>query len=150
MRKEIRETDEKGIVRITTTDERWYWRALQTTNAETGLPEVKNVYVPSVTWITSFYPKGVGFYKWLANLGWDEAEAVKQAAGDKGSKVHAAIEDLIDGEEVRLDSRYTNPTTEQEEELSVEEYEALMRSLRLPNPKMMDVAVPANLTCGVA
>ncbi len=30
------------------------------------------------------------------------------------------------------------------------EYIALMRDLRLPNPKLMDVAVPANLACGAA
>ncbi|HET9019143.1 MAG TPA: MBL fold metallo-hydrolase, partial [Acetobacteraceae bacterium] len=33
---------------------------------------------------------------------------------------------------------------------SVEEYVALMNSLNLPNPKMMDVAVPANLRQGLA
>lgn len=31
---------------------------------------------------------------------------------------------------------------------SLEEYTAIMRSLDLPNPKLMDVAVPANLACG--
>lgn len=31
---------------------------------------------------------------------------------------------------------------------SVEEYVALMRSLHLPDPRLMDVAVPANLRCG--
>jgi glyoxylase-like metal-dependent hydrolase (beta-lactamase superfamily II) len=31
---------------------------------------------------------------------------------------------------------------------SVEAYEAVMKSLKLPTPKMMDVAVPANLRCG--
>lgn len=31
---------------------------------------------------------------------------------------------------------------------SAEEYAALMNNLNLPNPKMMDVAVPANLRCG--
>lgn len=31
---------------------------------------------------------------------------------------------------------------------SKEEYVAQMRALRLPNPKLMDVAVPANLACG--
>jgi sulfur dioxygenase len=29
------------------------------------------------------------------------------------------------------------------------EYVAIMRALKLPDPKMMDVAVPANLACGV-
>lgn len=33
---------------------------------------------------------------------------------------------------------------------SVEEYVALMNGLRLPSPKLMDVAVPANLRCGRA
>jgi hypothetical protein len=33
---------------------------------------------------------------------------------------------------------------------SKEEYIALMRGLRLPDPKQMDVAVPANLACGAA
>jgi hypothetical protein len=32
---------------------------------------------------------------------------------------------------------------------SESEYVALMRSLKLENPKLMDVAVPANLGCGV-
>jgi sulfur dioxygenase len=31
---------------------------------------------------------------------------------------------------------------------SAAEYAALMNALKLPNPKMMDVAVPANLRCG--
>ena len=33
---------------------------------------------------------------------------------------------------------------------SVDEYAALMNSLNLPNPKMMDVAVPANMKVGLA
>lgn len=32
---------------------------------------------------------------------------------------------------------------------SKEEYVAIMRALKLPHPKLMDVAVPANLACGV-
>jgi glyoxylase-like metal-dependent hydrolase (beta-lactamase superfamily II) len=33
---------------------------------------------------------------------------------------------------------------------SAEEYAGIMNNLRLPNPKLMDVAVPANLRCGRA
>jgi hypothetical protein len=66
------------------------------------LPILK--YVPSVTWITGHYPKGVQFYKWLAEHGWDESQAIKQAAGDNGSKVHDAISAILRGEEVRIDS----------------------------------------------
>ena len=121
MKKEI-VNKKDGIVRITTYDERWYART--TNNKETGLPEYQ--FVPSVTWIADFYPKTIAFYKWLANKGWDEAESIKATAGDKGSKIHYAICDLIDGKEVKMDDKYINHTTGQLEELSVEEYEAIL------------------------
>lgn len=121
MKKEIRET-KNGIVQITTFDERWYAKSVK--NPDTGLPEYK--FVPSVTWIADYFPKGIGFYKWLGNKGWDEAEALKIAAGEKGSKVHQAISELIEGKEVKMDAKYLNKTTEKEEELSVEEYEAIL------------------------
>ena len=123
MKKEIRTADpERGIVQITTYDERWYAR--ETKNPNTGLPTI--AFVPSVTWIAGHYPKGIQFYKWLADKGWDEAEAIKAAAGDKGSMVHKAIADLVSGHEIRMDAKYLNPSTGQEAELSVQEYEALM------------------------
>jgi hypothetical protein len=99
MKKDIINKDkERGIVQITTFDERWYARP--TEDPITKLPRFE--FVPSVTWIADHYPKGVGFYKWLANKGWDEAEAIKSAAGDKGSKVHLAIADLIRGLEAPM------------------------------------------------
>ena len=33
--------------------------------------------------IAGHYPKGIAFYKWLAEKGWDESQALKSAAGDK-------------------------------------------------------------------
>jgi hypothetical protein len=121
MKKLIREIKE-GITQITTVDERWYVK--QVKDKVTGLP--KYLYVPSVTWIGSFYPKGVAFYKWIASKGWDEAEALKNEAADKGSKVHKAIEWLLAGETVKMGDKFINPSTEQEEELSLQEYECLM------------------------
>ena len=123
MKKEIRVVNkEKRIIQVTTTDERWYIR--QAEDKKTGLPIYE--YIPSVTWIAGFYPKGIAFYKWLADKGWDEAEAIKSAAGDKGSKVHLAIADLIDGKTVKINDKYPNKTTEKDEELSLEEYECIM------------------------
>ena len=125
MKKEIKEfktIDGKDIVRITTSDERWYCKPIE--NRETGLPEYQ--YVPSVTWISGHYPKGIGFYKWLANKGWDESEAIKEAAGDKGSKVHQAIEKLINGGAIKMEDRVLNPSTGELEEIEVAEYECLM------------------------
>ena len=44
------------------------------------------------------------------------------------------------GEEMRFNPRLAGKTAD--------EYAAIMNSLNLPNPKMMDIAVPANLACG--
>lgn len=123
MKKEIREVNkEKGIVRITCPDERWYVKALN--DPITGLPMYK--YVPSVTWITSFYYKSPELVKWIANQGLDEAERIKRAAGDKGSKIHLAIEDLLAGKEIKIDAKYQNKTTGEMEELTPEEYGAVV------------------------
>lgn len=123
MKKEIRTVDTKrGIVQVTTSDERWYIRS--TTDPTTGLPQ--HAFVPSVTWIAEYYPKGIGFYKWLAQTGWDEAQALKEAAGDKGSKVHTAIAMLLSGQTITLDEAVLNPSTGQAEPLTLEEYQAVM------------------------
>jgi hypothetical protein len=99
-------------MQVTTTDERWY--------------QIGDKFVPSVTWIAGHYPKGIGFYKWLAQKGWDESQAIKTSAGDKGSKVHKAVEDLLNGKEIKIDSKYLNPSTTEMEELMVEEYECIL------------------------
>ncbi len=126
MKKEIRTADhEKGIVQITTYDERWYARDIK--DPKTNLPTYR--FVPSVTWITHFYPKGENFLRWYAKHGWDEAEALKSAAGDKGSKIHLAIADLLAGNEIKIDSKYINKSTGNEEELTPNEYEAVMSFL---------------------
>ena len=119
MKKEFRVV-QNGSVQVTVADERWYSRP--GTNPATGLPEVQ--FVPSVTWIAGYYPKGVGFYKWLADKGWDESQALKVAAGDKGSRVHRAIVDLIDGQTVPMEAKYAG-SDEGEQELSLEEYDCL-------------------------
>ncbi len=122
MKKVIKEVDKnRGIIQVTIADERFYLQ--QQMNEETGIPEYLGV--PSVTWITQSYPKGIGYMKWLADKGWDEAEAIKVAAGDKGSKVHLAIEAILRGEEVRIDSRFMSKESGQEEELTLEECDAI-------------------------
>jgi len=123
MQKVIRDVDEKrGIVQVTVSDERWYLKP--SVDQETKLPVYKAV--PSSTWIAGYYPKGIAFYKWLAEHGWDEAEAIKNAAAERGSKVHKAIESILRGEEVRMDSKFVNPRTGQEEELTIEECDAIL------------------------
>lgn len=118
MKKEIINIDEKNkTIRVTTLNERWYGKIKKNNTYE---------WYPSATWICSYYYKGIGFYKWLANKGWDEAEAIKVAAGGRGSKIHRACEDIDNGLAVSLNSKYINPNTEQEEDLTVDEYAAVM------------------------
>lgn len=121
MKREIREVKD-DIVQITTVDERWY--VADEFYAE-SVPFDKE-YVPSATWIADCYPKGIGFYKWLAKHGWDKAERLREEAGEHGSKSHRGIEALLKGEEVRIDSSFPNSNTGEPEELTYEDYFALM------------------------
>lgn len=104
---------EKGILRVTTTDERWYMNK-------------DGTFKPSVTWICSYYPKGIGFMKWLAQHGWSEAEAIKADRGTSGSKIHAGVSLLLSGQTIRHDAKIMNQDTGKEEELTTEEYGGIM------------------------
>lgn len=119
MRREVRIVDEaRGIVQTTLQDERWYHRAI-----DDGNGGVINDYVPSVTWICDVpYPKGPQLLRWVAKHGWDEAEEIKGAAGDQGSKVHQAINRIVSGGTVdaRTDT-FENPRSGQQEPLNAEE-----------------------------
>jgi len=112
----------RGVTRITSLNERWYTRI--SVNKKTGQKEYQ--YYPSSTWISGYYPKGEYFYKWLAGKGWTEVEAVKQAAADKGSRVHYACGDLDDGKEIKITDSYLNPSTHKKEELSKEEVDCII------------------------
>lgn len=123
MKKDIVKIDkEKGIYQVTTTDERFY--TIDSKDSVTGLPVYK--FIPSVTWITGYVYKGIGFYKWLAEKGWDEAETAKLEAGDKGSKIHRALEQLIGGASVKMDDKFYSQMTDQDEELKPDEYAAII------------------------
>ena len=107
MKYEIRKVDEeKGVIQITTSDERWY--------------QLGEKFYPSSTWIADQYPKGIGFYRWLADKGWDEAESIKQTAGDKGSRVHRGVELLLQGKDLKFDDKVND------EELTPIEWHCLM------------------------
>lgn len=123
MEKQVRIADEKrGIIQVTTYDERWYCK--QGEDPKTKLPTYD--YVPSVTWVTGHYPKGIQFYQWLAKKGWDESVAIRDAAASKGSAIHKGVEDLLAGEVVKMDSEYTDPKTGEIRPLEVEEYYGIM------------------------
>lgn len=122
MKKEIIQIDKKkGIYRITTLNERWY--AKEALNKETGLPEFQ--YLPSSTWVASYYYTSPYLIQWIASKGLDESERLKQAAGDKGSKVHYACNDIDMGKEINISDKYPNPTTGELEELKIEEIDCI-------------------------
>lgn len=106
--------EKRGIVQITTTDERWY--------------KVGDNFYPSVTWVLDSYPKGVGFMNYLKTQG-DNSEAIGKEARDRGSIVHNAIEDLINGKEVFHNSIYGD-SSGSEREMTPYEYSAV-RSFKL-------------------
>ena len=114
MKIEYRQTKEPGLVQITTLDERWYYR------------EADEKLFPSVTWISGYYPKGIEFYKWLASKGWDEAESIKTSAGDRGSRVHRAIEKLLGDGVLKMDDQFPIGDGHEFAELTVDEYECAM------------------------
>lgn len=125
MKKEIRELITLGgekILQITTYDERWYART--TRDEKTELPKYE--FLPSVTWIVSYYPKGIGFMKWLAQKGWNEAELAKEEAGAKGYKVHLGAGTLLKGLEVTMKDKFSPEYGVEPEELKPDEYECLM------------------------
>ena len=71
---------------ITCLDERYYLQ--------------DGVYSPSVTTVLDVYPKGFGFHQWLKDLGHNSEEVLRRAA-ERGSRVHAALEKIAQGGEVR-------------------------------------------------
>lgn len=62
----------------------------------------ENKYYPSVTTILHVLPKGPALMKWVGEHGNDWSNRLKTIAAEKGSIVHSAIEDMIDGRELHL------------------------------------------------
>ena len=73
-------------------------------------------YAPSVTTILEAFPKTPQFYEWLKTVGKD-ANDIRDAAGDTGSKIHATTERYDNGEEITWDDK----------EYSLEEWQLLCR-----------------------
>lgn len=94
MRRETRIVDsERGILQITTEDQRFYGKEV---SAEKGGAKFWD-FVPSVTWISGYYPKNDRFIRWVGRVGTEQADEAKEAGGEKGSKAHQAIKVLLQG-----------------------------------------------------
>lgn len=99
-----------GVVRVTTSDERWYI--------------YDDVPYTSATWICSYVPSKE-LMIWMAKKGYDEAERIKIEAGSKGSRVHKGCEILACGGAV--DHNLVLPDSEGvNAEITADEYWAIM------------------------
>ena len=63
-------------------------------------------HYPSVTTYLNAFPTSEQLMKWMAEQGFHESRAIRDAAGRAGTKIHLAIEDLMKGEELQ-ESMYT-------------------------------------------
>lgn len=94
MRREVSEVcPVRKIIRVTTEDQRFYGRQ---TSEKIGTLRVWE-FVPSVTWISGYFPKNNRFISWVGRVGNEQAEEAKEAGGEKGSKSHQAIKRLLQG-----------------------------------------------------
>jgi len=87
----IREDLGNGIVRINLDELRYY--------------EIEGKFYPSVTWILDEgFPKGFGYKKWLASLpDWETGQQIFYKAGERGTKVHWGIQQLLSGLPVSIE-----------------------------------------------
>lgn len=61
----------------------------------------EGTWVPSVTTVLEAFPKDYGYFKWLKEVG-EDADAIRDEAGRRGSVVHELTERFDKGEEVTL------------------------------------------------
>lgn len=89
MKREIKVVG-KNTVQITLEDERYY--------------KHKKTYAPSNTWVVSTYPKGKYFLQWVALNGYEQSQLIMHEKAERGSRLHQAIENLLNGDQLAHDA----------------------------------------------
>ena len=64
-------------------------------------------YFPSVTTYLNSYPTSEHLVKWIAENGFHESRAMRDAAGKSGTKIHQNIELLLEGKELTREGSFT-------------------------------------------
>jgi len=67
----------------------------------------ESTYYPSVTYILSYYPKGKQFENWLKSKG-EEANEIAAESAEKGTNVHKAVEEMLEGKELKWIDSFGN------------------------------------------
>lgn len=118
MKKSIKIIDEsRGIVQVTAVDERFY--AIPSNDPITGLPVYE--YYPSSSWIAGYDYMPPGLLEWAKKNG-VEADQIMLDAAARGSKIHHAIQKVIAGETLEMDTLVFNGQSGKEEELTIDEW----------------------------
>jgi hypothetical protein len=89
---------------------------------ETGLPTYE--YYPSSSWVAGYYYQGKQLQEWMKKNG-AESDTILMEAAARGSKVHNAIEKIIAGETLEMDTLVFNGQSGKEEELTTDEWEVV-------------------------
>lgn len=123
MKRETRTVDaERGILQITTQDQRFYGRQI---SADMGKSKFWD-FAASVTWISGYYPKNDRFIRWVGKVGTEQAEEAKEAGGEKGSKVHQAIKVLLEGGTIDCQNSLFEGRDGERSDLNAAELECVM------------------------
>ena len=117
---DLLETKHPDLFRVVDRNGNWeyYWH------------KPSDTYLRGVTTILNVgYAKGAFFDEWLSRHTPDERDEILRAAGERGDKVHRAIDTILGmGAEGKLSrtSRIFNKASGVEEQLSIEEWDALL------------------------
>jgi hypothetical protein len=83
--------------------------------------------LPSVTYITDIgINKGVGFVQYLLSVSKEESRKLLEETGERGSRTHRAITNLLEGELVELGQMFHNRHTGKNEPLDEIEWQNLL------------------------
>lgn len=107
--KTVRFEPRPGMVQVTLKDYRWYF-----VDEDDG----SKLAYKSVTFVQKVAYKDQGYYHWLAKQGdFEKSRKVMEDAGERGSRVHDAIETVLKTGKIAYDyipNGYSNPLTPEE------------------------------------
>ena len=116
-----KETDNPDLVRVMDWELDWtHYKQIST-----------GKYLPAVNHILGCaYNKGEGFYRYLLNSNREEAEKKLKFAGNRGSRVHQAISDLIRGFKIGLGTKFIDEVSNTTAPLNYDEWRAVLAFTR--------------------
>lgn len=94
-------TDDKNLFRVVDRENEWSHYKLKAGDKETFMPSVNHI-------LGIGFPKGQGLLNWLKTKTAEESDKILKHAGERGSRTHVAIRDLIQGQTLSAQAYYKN------------------------------------------